>query len=484
MQLAAGLVALAIAGSARADGPAPSASPLIEPLPAPRAAPPDTTPQHTALAPDSSPPLLATSLPAPSPDVDPRRALDAQDYRRKNEGGYFTGLPLANYDSNTGLGLGVRGYYYYNGRHGDPLFGYTPYFFRMFLQIFATTGGLQFHWLDIDAPTIAGLPLRLRSQFIFQRNTEQHYFGLGSRAMQPLSFTGSPRSFRHFDDYDAALRVPDALGQTRPRYDDYLMVQPLLLLSLQRSFFGGVLWPLLGLGFSNTGVYDAYRIGGNQAPTRLQEDCAASRVVGCGGGWNNFFRLGVALDTRDYEPDPNHGLFIDAALDIGSRALGSGYEWARFMLAPRVYYDPLKRWVDLVFAARGTFQLQSQSSPFFSMNFLPYTEDPRTGLGGLRTLRGYKQDRFVGPVMGLLNLELRWTFLRFEAARQRFALIAVPTMDLGSTYDRVSDLRLGDWKRSQGGALRISWNQATILTTEYAFSDEDSAFYVNFNHQF
>lgn len=440
---------------------------------------------HPALAVDAAPPLLARPLPPPPPGSGSRQALDPQDYQRKNEGGYFTGLPLANYDSNTGLGFGVRGYYYYNGRRSDPLFGYTPYFFRVFLQLFATTGGLQFHWLDVDAPTVLGSPFRLRSQLIFQRNTEQHYFGLGSRAMQPLGFTGSPRTFKHFDDYQAALDAPDSLGQTRNRYDQYLMVQPLLLLSLQRSVLGGLVWPLVGLGFSNTGVFDDYRSKGpNIAPTRLQQDCAAGVIHGCDGGWNNFFRLGVALDTRDYEPDPNRGLFVDAALDVGSRVLGSGYEWARFMLAPRVYFDPFRRWVDLVFAGRATFQVQSQSSPFFAMNFLPYTEDPRTGLGGLRTLRGYKQDRFVGPVMGLLNAEVRWTFLRFETLRQRFALIAVPTLDLGATYDRVSAMRLRGWKRSQGGALRISWNQATILTTEYAFSDEDSAFYVNFNHQF
>ena len=207
-------------------------------------------------------------------------------------------------------------------------------------------------------------------------------------------------------------------------------------------------------------------------------------IRGCSGGWNNFFRFGLSFDTRDFEPDPNRGVFVDAALDVGSRAVGSGYEWARFMVAPRVYFDPFRRWVDLVFAARGTLQVQSSSSPFFAMNFLPYTEDPRTGLGGLRTLRGYKQDRLVGPVMSLLNLEVRWTFLRVQALGQRFAFIAVPNMDLGATYDRASDLRLRGWKRSQGGALRISWNQATILTTEYAFSHEDSAFYVNFNHMF
>jgi hypothetical protein len=424
-------------------------------------------------------------MPLPPPGSTGRSALDAQDYQRKNEGGYFAGLPLANYDSNTGVGFGARGYYYYNGHRSEPLFGYTPYFYRVFLQLFATTGGLQFHWLDVDAPTVAGTPFRFRSQLIFQRNTQQHYFGLGSHAMQPLTFTGSPRSYEHFDAYQAALDRPDAMGQTRSRYDRYLLVQPLLLLSLQRSLANGLLWPLIGLGFSDTRADAGFRSSGvNVAPTRLQEDCRAGAVVGCSGGWNNFFRLGVAFDTRDYEPDPNRGVFADGALDIGSRALGSRYQWVRFMVSPRVYFDPLRQWMDLVFAARGTFQVQSRSTPFFGMNFIPYTEDPRTGLGGLRTLRGYKQDRFVGPVMALVNAEVRWTFLRFQAGGQRFALIAVPNMDIGATYDRVADMRLAGWKRSQGGALRISWNQATILTTEYAFSEEDSGFYVNFNHMF
>jgi len=455
-------------------------APVPEPAPAPANAPARVS------APESMPPpLLALKMP-PAPDgFGGKQPISASDYLHKNEGGYFTGLPLANYDSNTGVGFGARGYYYYNGRHRDALFAYTPYLLRVFLQVFATTRGLQFHWLDLDAPTVAGKPIRLRSQLIFQRNTDQHYFGLGSRAMQPLGFTGGPRRYRRFDDYQAALDRPDSSGQTRGRYDQYLLVQPLWLLSFESSAFGGLVRPLAGLGFSYTGVHPAYDArGATVAATRLQEDCATSIVRGCTGGWNNFFRFGLSFDTRDYEPDPNRGVFIDAALDVGSRVLGSGYEWARFMLSPRVYFDPFGRWLDLVFAGRATFQVQSQSSPFFSMNFLPYTEDPRTGLGGLRTLRGYKQDRFVGPVMGLLNAELRWTFLRLETLGQRFAFIAVPTMDLGATYDRVADVRSGGWKRSQGGALRISWNMATILTTEYAFSEEDSAFYVNFNHMF
>src|SRR5690242_16853854 len=93
--------------------------------------------------------------------------LTPEDLARKNERGYVTGLPLWNYDPNTGYGFGARAYYYYNGSREDPLFAYTPYFYRLFLQGFATTGGLQYHWLDFDAPYVAGTSLRLRSQLIY-----------------------------------------------------------------------------------------------------------------------------------------------------------------------------------------------------------------------------------------------------------------------------------------------------------------------------
>jgi outer membrane protein assembly factor BamA len=164
--------------------------------------------------------------------------------------------------------------------------------------------------------------------------------------------------------------------------------------------------------------------------------------------------------------------------------VGSEYAWVRGMLTPRAYVSVLGDLTDLVLAARGTLQVQSRSSPFFGMNLIPYTEEPRAGLGGLRTLRGYKQDRFVGPVMTLVNAELRWMFLRFEALRQSFGILAVPFIDLGSVYDRVADLSLAGWQRDQGLALRVAWNLATIITVEYALSEEDSGFYVNFNHIF
>lgn len=444
-------------------------------------------------APAASPPEAAAEPPAF--EYDERRRLGAAEQARKVEGGYATGLPLVNYDTNTGLGFGARGYYFFDGQRDDPRFAYTPYLYRAFLQVFFTTGGYQYHWLDLDARNVFNTAFSFRGQLIYQRNTYQRYFGIGSASMQPLSFSGSTRSYERYADYQAALDQVDAAGQTRSLYDSYRLSQPLAILSLERPLLRGLLRPLIGLGlsYSDIGDYTGERVSVDQngsevraemGPTRLAEDCAANRIVGCEGGWNNFLRLGLSFDTRDYEPDPNRGVFIDVALDVGTRLLGSQYSWVRGMLTPRVYLDLLPGLTDLVLATRATFVVSSSDTPFFNMGLIPYTDEPRPGLGGLRTLRGYKQDRFVGPVMTLLNTELRWTFAHSRPFGQHFAWMAVPFLDIGAVYDSVSDVTLSGWKRDQGLALRAAWNLATVITAEYAFSDEDSGIYVNFNHMF
>src|ERR1041384_8273643 len=97
-----------------------------------------------------------------------------------------------------------------------------------------------------------------------------------------------------------------------------------------------------------------------------------------------------------------------------------------------------------------------------------------TAFGGHRTLRGYRQDRFVGSVMTAANLELRWTFAHLELKGQRFGFIAVPFVDAGRPYDNLGQLSLRDWRLSYGGALRIPWNLATVVTVDYGVSSEDA----------
>lgn len=434
-------------------------------------------------------------LPPAPPGFDGKRPLSPDDYVRKNEGGYFTGLPLFNFDPNTGFGFGARAYYYYNGDRTDPLFAYTPYLHRVFLQAFASTRGLQFHWLDYDAPAVAGTPYRIRSQAIYARNTDQHFFGIDAEAMQPLTFTGAGRSFDRFSEYNDALEAVRPDGTTLSRYDHFDVIRPLWLISVERTFFEGIVRPLFGFGFSHTTIDDytgetvnAVDAEGNEVeatmgPTRLSEECAAG-LVGCDGGWDNGLRFGLSFDTRDFEPDPNSGVFADMALDLSTSVLGSDYDYARFLTSARVFWSPIPSVTDLVLALRGTFQVQSRGTPFFSLPFLPYTEDFRTGLGGHRTLRGFQQDRFVGHVMSLVNIEARWTFYRFAVYRQKFALMVVPFFDAGRVFPSVKDFSFADWRHGQGAGFRASWNLATVISVDYAVSSEDSGLYINFNHQF
>jgi outer membrane protein assembly factor BamA len=316
------------------------------------------------------------------------------------------------------------------------------------VQAFASTRGVQFHWLDFDAPRIADSPYRIRAQLIFGRATNSNYFGLGERSL-------------------------DAPTQPYGKYDQYDLLKPAGIASIERGFDHVRLFA--GLGFLYARVHE-------YAATRLEADCAALLLVGCEGGRDHYVRLGVSYDTRDFEPDPNRGVFVDAALDLGTAAVGSEYDYARFVVAARGYYSPIR--ADLVLATRGVFEWQSGGTPFFSMNTLPFTEDPRQGLGGLRTLRGFRQDRFVGPVMALFNQEIRWTFARTTVWRQKLAFIAVPFFDVGRPFDKLSDLTLARWQPSYGGALRISWNLATIVTADYGMSPDDSGFYINFGHIF
>jgi hypothetical protein len=417
--------------------------------------------------------------------------LTAKDLERKSEASHVTGTPRAAYSIDFGFGGGARVYYYWTGYRNDARFATTPYLHRVFVQAFASTGGLQFHWLDWDAPRIADSPYRMRSQLVFARNVAANYFG-GQRA---LRFPGSPMTFTDYAAYGEA-REREAGGMTYTRYDQIDILRPALIASVERSLAANRVRVLGGFGLAYGKIYDytgetvrATDAAGNattavEAPTRFREDCDAGRVVGCGGGRDHYLRIGIAYDTRDFEPDPNSGVFADAELDVGTVALGSQYDYVRGIVAVRGFYSPIPDLADLVLAGRVFALAQSSGTPIFTMDILPFTEDPRFGLGGHRTIRGFRQDRFVDHAMSAASAELRWTFVRGTLWHQKLALILAPFVDVGRAFDDLGAVTLRGWRPSTGAALRISWNLATLITLDYGISSEDTGFYMNFGHMF
>lgn len=432
----------------------------------------------------------------PPPGMGAKLRLTDEDFARKNEDYYFTGLPLFAYDPLIGYGGGARIYFYYDGKRTDPLFAYTPYLHRVFAQVFAGTGGVQDHVIDYDAPAFPDPSYRVRATLEYDADTSWPYFGVGSRTLGPLSFPGAPGTFSKMGDYKSALAAVQAAGTTYNRYNVFGVQRPILQLALERNLLGGAMRTMIGTNLSHVAIHDytgeqtpATDAGGHpvtapEAPTLFARDCAAGLLVGCGGGWDNVLRTAISFDTRDFEPDPNDGVLAELSGEFGTKLLGSSFEYMRLMLSVRGFYSPVPKLADLVIAIRGLYEIQTKGTPFFSQSLMPFVDDNHAGLGGLRSLRGYMQNRFVGPVFALGNAELRWTFVKFTVFKQNIGLMAVPFVDFGRVFDNVGQTTLSGWKHTQGGGLRIAWNAATILMVDYGFSEEDDGLYLNFNHIF
>jgi hypothetical protein len=453
-----------------------------------------------ALGDDGPPsgPAAPTTLPS---FMSGKHPLDPFDLSQKKAGSYPTGVPEIDSDPDTGFGLGGRVYYYWDGEKSDPLYAYTPYRHSLYVDVFETTGGYQSETIAYDAPYLGDSPFRLRAQLDYEKNIAANYFGRGASTLGLLGYPGSTAKFTSFNAYSSALnelrpaKIVPGRNVVYSLYNKYFYEDPALRASLERDLLGGLV--RVQAGFTGTYVrivdysdetvtasFGGQNVDATEAPTRLHGDCLARAIVGCAGGWNNTLKLGIALDTRDYEPDPNSGVFIDATAEIANRYFGSSYDYVRVSVSPRVFYSPFPKLTDLVLAGRIVYQVQTSGTPFFSMNTLAFTDGDHQGLGGVWTLRGYNQDRFVGAVTALTNLEIRWTFWDFDLLDQRFSVAVVPFLDMGRVFDTVGSFTFSDWKRGEGGGLRIAWNKATIIRPDVGVSDEGWDFYIDFNQLF
>ncbi|HRP69299.1 MAG TPA: DUF5982 domain-containing protein [Turneriella sp.] len=419
-----------------------------------------------------------------------KREPSETDLAKKKEGGYFTGLPLINSDPNTGVGYGVRLFYFNTGEKENPLFRRTPYRTQVYAQFFQTTLGYQYHELNWDAPYVLNSLFRLRTNFVFEKNTWANFFGNGSRSMNALT-SPSGTQYDKYADFNTDLRKISG-GTTNAAYHHYSYEKPTFNVMLERDMFGGIVRPQIGLQISKYSIWDLagtkVKADGGDAinnNTLLTQYQNAGLLVGRNGGWYNTARVGVAIDTRDYEPDPNSGQLFEAVAEVSNQALGAATNFARYTLSERVFYSPFPKLADLVIAGRGVYAQSVGDVPFYAMNQFSSTERVYLGaLGGLRSLRGYKDNRFVANNIAIANLELRWTTFDFRVLGQNFAPILVPFFDIGSAFDQPKDISKSQWRYAYGMGLRIAWNQATIIMVDYAMSKEDSNLFINFNHIF
>ena len=481
-------------------------------------------------------------------EIDPKKRISPQELEKKKEGWFVTGIGGPFSDQNTGAGFGGRVFLFNNGTKDDPFFAYTPYRHRFFLNLSNTTKKAQYHWLDWDAPYFLDTQWRVRAALIYDRNPNNLYFGIGEQSLKGLSYKDrnepgqplrtnatfpeqqealayrrdprSPNEIQYFDDrYLNAFvnqNIPALQNQkvTDRMYNRYELESPQVQLSMERSYLNGLVRSVLGARLSNNIIRtfdgtlqkakDPYfgdtdfpiinvSIPTVQGKTKVTEDAEAGKIIGIKGGHVNLLRVGIVYDSRDFEPDPTRGIFAEVTHERSDKAWGSNYVFNRTFGQFRFFYSPLRGIVNkFVIAGRVALVNNEGTLPFFEYKNMWGTEGGLSGLGGRTTLRGYIQDRFVGPVMGFGNLELRYRFYELPG----FTFDIAPLFDFGRPWDSLKGVNLKEYKHSYGLGLRIIWNQSTIIYLEWARSRESavsnfskgpfagSNFYLNFGHIF
>jgi hypothetical protein len=413
----------------------------------------------------------------------------------KREGRYVTAVPAIGFDPEEGFGLGVLAEFYDNGKRDDPYFATAPY--RQNISLFAqvTSESVESYAAWLDQPYVFDSPFRLRVGLAHGATDLNNYFGEGHDSLRHFNFPGEPgKTFDRWSSYHKALRR-ETDGFAYTKYNNWGSESFLGAFSVEMDTFGGIVRPLLGFKFESVDVHDftGDRVGAKSAdgkkveaiqlPTKMREDCEAGILHGCDGGFDNFVKLGLTYDTRDFEPDPQSGILAQAAAELGSSLLGSSNDYQRLTLSTSGYVSPFDR-IRLVLAGRGLYSMQFGDVPFYSLGTLAFTVRDRQGLGGHATMRGFKRNRFVGESAVLVNGEARWSITNGGYLwGQHLRPMLVPFIDAGRVFDGIG-FELNDWKVSFGAGFRLAWNLSTIASFDFGVSSEEEIFYMELGHQF
>jgi hypothetical protein len=426
----------------------------------------------------------------------------------KREGCYVTFIPAIGWDAEEGFTLGGMAQIFNNGARDDPFFRTAPYRSKLFVGGVVTSEEILRLFARLDIPYLRDSPYRFRIDGILETNDVNNYFGLGDDGLDLVSPISPFEDFVEFEDYQDDLdRILDpdtpacrdeAVGGspcTFTRYNKFMSKDIIAVVSLERDLLGGLLRPLLGFQVRYIDIDDytgksVEPIGGGSkatsARTKLREDYDDGLIEGFRGGWDNYIKLGLAYDSRDFEPNPGRGVFAEVVAAFSSEVLGSDYNYQRVTFSASFFHDFLaerKTVQQLIFATRAVYNMQFGNTPFFALSRVGFSDYDRRGVGGFPTLRGYKMNRFVGRSAVALSGEMRW----FTTEKYLWGHHLKPGVAIfsegGRSFDDV-ELHFRDWKGGFGVGFRLAWNLATLVSFDFGVSREDSIFYLELGTQF
>jgi len=455
--------------------------------------------------------------------IHPSKRIADDELIHKKEGYFVTGLPEIERNPINGLGIGGNFYLYNNKTKDDPFFEYTPYRARYtgFFKVFQS--GKWQGAINMDFPYIFDSKWRVRIDGVFENDPNYQYFGFGTNTMRPLRFmdkaTGVDKEYNRFNSYfdnlvivrEGNVAIGEAAQVTDRHYNELDYTENLYNILGERTFAGGRGRFMFGYellyikikDYFNREAEEALDSEGNvikgvlNGRTRLTEDYLGLsdgnpwqryNIAGYEGGREGIFAFAIIYDTRDFEPDPTKGFFIEYSHEHSRPWLFSEFSFDKNLLQgsyfQRIFPRKIRR---MVLAANADIgYIWGSKVPFYeAFDLSSQAEAGGTEvLGGARSLRGFREYRFVGPLTALANLELRTRIGQRDFLKQHFAFDLVPFYDTGRVWNEIKEFNFRDYRHSYGLGARLAWNQSTILRADLAFSKESTQFFFGFSHIF
>jgi outer membrane protein assembly factor BamA len=430
------------------------------------------------------------------------RKMSDEDVAKKREGTFITGLPDVSSDPVTGFGFGVSTNMYWNGKRENPLFAYTPYLAKLKTNAAYYTSNARALSFSLDIPYYKGTRWRFKIDLKAQQNPTNLYFGLTEKTLGKLSLPSNENTtfdtYKAFDEARQTIRpaetaesqngeigfVTDALSN-RFKETEYM-------LNLKADYaIGNGKWRAMGgyeIQHLSYSTFEGLETDGIEPLTGktitvpngfslLERDFQEGKISGIKGGWVSIIQTALIYDTRDFEPDPTKGVYFEIANEYSSKLIGSQFDFDKFFIQGRAFQKlPIGK--RTVLAGRlGVGNIFGNNAPFFEYQDQWSPDGSINALGGVGSLRGYRQNRFLARSMWFTNVELRVRLIETKIAKQLFGFSLAPFVDAGTVRDRWQDLSFKNIKTSYGTGLRIAWNQSTILSLDYGRSKEDSLLY-------
>lgn len=174
----------------------------------------------------------------------------------------------------------------------------------------------------------------------------------------------------------------------------------------------------------------------------------------------------INWDTRDNTFFPASGSYHQLTAALNDGALGSDFDYQRYVVDLRRYVALGQR---QVLAIQGIALLTDGAPPFYAL--------PR--FGGQNVMRGYYEGRFRDRNLVAMQAEYR-----VLPVLGRFGLVGFA--GLGDINEELNDFRLNELKYSLGGGVRflLSPEEKITLRLDFGVGEDTSGFYITLGEAF